>query len=784
MLEPPSPELLRRLDAWQLCQPSDLRRARRLVWRLAQDLPAFDSVWIDALVQLGRLTPYQARMLDGDSAALLRVGPYILLDEIGRSACGCSWLARSAERKEVVVVKRIRPSADALPEIAARTQTLLAYSERFQSASIVPPREFREEQGDCVFVSPRVSGVTLGELLLRRGRFPAGIVAEIGCQLAAGLQDWHQLGQVHGGVRLSHVRIDDRGRAVLVEAGLRPIIEPEMTLYASLSLEAYDGIAPELIGIGHPATPAADLYALGCLLWQLLAGRPPWAMADPLAKLAAHQTREIDDVRELAPDTPAWLADVVRQLTQVNPADRPDSAGEVERLLSRSGLPGLRGIRKFRDQFDLAVPHLRALDQGRRWTWPMLATSAAVLVIVGSLLADRGSRAELLALTPFSKSVPESSSPVAHPAVVPMDAAAGLLPLPAPAANGVLLLTAPGPYATSTLRTPGDLQIRAAAGVCPEILIRDEPLRLACAALTLDGVRIRRDSTWTPAAPLKSLVLVHAQSITLQNSLVDLGQPNPRRPVELAPAGFAWRLIEPLDPQAGALTITSTVFQGRGVGLFANQAVRRGTARNVLVLGGDAWLDLQTQPGDPGPHLELDNLTLRDGQTLVRYRLEAWPSIGSLLRLTTRNCVWSPDSKDGCLVEFDSGQPPQFSEETLVWNGEASLVPPGVPLIVWKNPETQARQPVPTDEIPIAGVIAGSVTFAGLPTWTVADSAVTATDVPRQSLAMPGIDPVRFPACLGGTADPEAISVPLTLPPGHLSREPGSDFQAADIRLQ
>ena len=74
MLEPPSQELVRQLTELQLCLPSDLSRARGRVRRLAFDLTVFDSVWIDSLVQLRLITPYQARQLEAGTADQLRIG--------------------------------------------------------------------------------------------------------------------------------------------------------------------------------------------------------------------------------------------------------------------------------------------------------------------------------------------------------------------------------------------------------------------------------------------------------------------------------------------------------------------------------------------------------------------------------------------------------------------------------------------------------------------------------------------------------------------------------------
>ena len=77
------------------------------------------------------------------------------------------------------------------------------------------------------------------------------------------------------------------------------------------------------------STPRSDLYALGFVLWHLLAGRPAFPTGDPLAKLAAHQTERLPDIREFAPDTPDQLARTIEWLTEPTPSRRPRNAKEL-----------------------------------------------------------------------------------------------------------------------------------------------------------------------------------------------------------------------------------------------------------------------------------------------------------------------------------------------------------------------------------------------------------------------------------------------------------------------
>ena len=208
-------------------------------------------------------------------------------------------------------------------------------------------------------ISRFVPGLPLNELLVRRGRFPAAVVFEIGRQLLDGLSALQARSLVHGDIRMSNIRLTESGMGVLVDAGIRQAVHPEVTIHDRMSLEAYDGIAPELIGTGATPTVSSELYSVGCLLWQLLAGRPPFATADPLAKLAAHQQQPIEDVRVWAPDTPAMLAETIRQLTSKSPQERPRSYDEILQRWGRPTAFGRSRLKQFRRLFDGGGPALR-----------------------------------------------------------------------------------------------------------------------------------------------------------------------------------------------------------------------------------------------------------------------------------------------------------------------------------------------------------------------------------------------------------------------------------------
>ncbi len=344
-MEPLSKPLMDWLFKLNLCTRADLRRCQGRVRQLARDVPIFDSVWIDALVHARKLTAFQAKLIESGHPQRLAVGPCVLVDQLGLGT-SATYLARHRNSRERCVLKLVAvPEAERGVALESLRQ-LVAKTAKLTHPNLIAPKSCLAHEQNLVTVSRYVAGPSLSQLLVRRGRFPARIVLALAKQLIDGLAAMEDCGIVHGDLRIQNLRLASSGRIVMVDAGIAPAIRPELTFQARISPEHYDGIAPELIGTGNPADVQSEFYALGCLLWQLLAGRPPFPTGDPLAKLKAHQTRRVSDVRDIAPDTPAELAGILKAFTEPDPINRPPSfrafraAGAVQGVPTKGKSPG------------------------------------------------------------------------------------------------------------------------------------------------------------------------------------------------------------------------------------------------------------------------------------------------------------------------------------------------------------------------------------------------------------------------------------------------------------
>ncbi len=752
----PPDSLITRLIALQLCTAADVQRASGRVRRMTRDLPAFDSVWIDALTQRGVLTPFQGRWIENSPPETLRVGEYVLLDGLGAGIASETFLARGPDRGRVVL-KRIRPSVEQAVAVETRLEQLLERGRTIQSPHLAMLSGSIKTADALYLLGPFVPGLNLSELLVRRGRFPARVVSAVAEQVLSALAVLHAAGLAHGDVRLIKLRLADRGQIVLVDSGLKPALTPELLVHAVDSAAEADVIAPERIGTNHPATAASDLYSLGCVLWQLLAGRPPHPQADPLTKLAAHQTRRLGDVRELAPETPPRLAELVHLLTSPNPQDRPHSAEAARRRLAGRHAARCGELARFRRQFDATVPHLATHSAAGKSRWQGLSAAALFLGLAVVAMSDRGLRTELLDIAQRTWSRTAPGSPGGAPQERPLNAE-----IPQPDAQGVITLNEDGPYAPRDLTAAGPLTLQAADGVRPVILIAgDNPLRIAAQQITLKNIHVQWNGESLPSEN-QAMIELRSQRFLLSGCRLSgpgKAQPGESVPPEenplpalrsqpLALSFLSWQPLDRRDPQAGVLHVENTSLTGDLHGLWCLAAPQQITWRNVLKTQAGSAVVIEQARTPRGVKLVMDQVTLRNSGPLLTC---SGP-------LTERASAAGIDIEAADSV-FDAASPwplvelrgPKVREDwpqAIRLLGDGCVVPPNAVLLATVDPdEGDARSALESDELQFEGLFLDEFTFAGPLTDNPRDSVVVKSQAPRrQADQMPGIDANRLPA--------------------------------------
>ena len=262
MLSPPD-SLLDLLTRLRLALPALVRSMSHRVKRLARDLPAFESVWVDALVQARVLTAFQAAEINAGRGEALAVGPFVLEQPLESLAYASVFRARDTRSGRAFRLSLSSIDLRRAAEIEAECNAVV----RRAGGLIAPPLEPIEEfglQGNRLWTAGRhTPGYSVAEWLVRHGRFAPAAVMEIARQMLAGLATLEQAGVVHGDLHARTVAVTAGGEVLLPSPGLRTILRPaESYANADVAPDALDGIALERIVEGTRPRTASDLYAL------------------------------------------------------------------------------------------------------------------------------------------------------------------------------------------------------------------------------------------------------------------------------------------------------------------------------------------------------------------------------------------------------------------------------------------------------------------------------------------------------------------------------------------
>jgi serine/threonine protein kinase len=792
----PSPFPLREsLVRLNLCGERDFRRCRRRVRKLARGIPAFDFVWIDALLHGGSLTPFQAKVLESSPPEQLCIGPCVVLDRLGRGEFSETYLAKTRGGSEKVVLKRLRLPVETAEPAADQLHTLVEKLRGFDSPFVIGPHFTDQHAGDLLILSRQAAGPNCRDLLVRRGRFPVDVVAEIARQLAAGLAALESRACVHGQIRLVNVRLTAAGYAVLVDAGIGSAIDRGLLIRGDLPAETYEGTAPELIGTGNLRTTTTDIYAFGCLLWQLLAGRPPFPTGDPLGKLAAHQSRAIPEIREFAPDTPPPLAEALRALTQRDPRQRPATFAEVTARFGPSNNSGQRRLARFRRQFDTAAPlEMAAVERESRF--PAAAVLVLLFVLTGAALTlfDTGATSQLLRLrsgvSSLLSAIPRRAVETPH---TPKDdhlptigrSADGLQPLPTPDADGVILLSA-GPYEAETVSFVGDLTIRGTGSSLPFVVIRDRPFKIVCRKFALQHVAIRREISATVEGDRHStgdsagvLLAVRSQEVLVERCAFYAEGPAQRSPRRAANgeisiahplAAVAWSAVDARDPDAGHIRLLNTLFFNDGAAVVCASPPGRLEVDNCLKVGG-ALFDLREWPTVRDVALSARHATLRRAEALCWARMSKAAARKAQFHATLDECVFDLTGPQAGLLRLTSEVAPSSHDLSLVVSGGGSVIRPDVPIVAWTKPGLPGRISAELPNAVVEGLAVGEFQFVGKTGLAARDSTVNrrSLQIPRRSDVPPGI-----------VAESLAIVLPPAPPQARVDRARGRQRPSAN----
>jgi serine/threonine-protein kinase len=277
------------------------------------------------------------------------VGHYEVLEELGRGAVGVVYSARhrTLGRKDAIKVLRRERVQDA--EQASRFFTEAVALSRSGHDHIVSVLDYGvAEGGDSYYVMELLDGETLGARVRREGALPIAEVVHIGRQLTVALAVAHGAGVIHRDLKPENVflcrRGPDRSYVKVLDFGMAKLLQAPVTPHALTRSGTVLGtplyMSPEQCqGKRDRIDHRSDIYALGIILFELLAGTPPFLAANMTDLMVLHLTGALPPLRERRPEVPAELEALIGRLCAKEQARRPASMDEVGAALGMC-LPG------------------------------------------------------------------------------------------------------------------------------------------------------------------------------------------------------------------------------------------------------------------------------------------------------------------------------------------------------------------------------------------------------------------------------------------------------------
>ena len=320
-------------------------------------------------------------------------------------------LVRDVDLDRPVALKRLAENLARDEELRQRFLREARLAARLSHPNVVRVFDVGEDGGRPFIAMEYVEGETLADLVARRGRLPVAEAATLGVQICAGLAAAHAAGLVHRDVKPQNLLLGTDGVLKLGDFGIAVGHEGTRLTLAGTVLGTAGYLAPEQAR-GEEVTAAADIYAVGAVLYELLTGEPA-RTAGSLAELGSDDGFHPPDLAARVSSAPPELVAAVTACLSVRPEDRPASAAALARRLAPVAS----------EAATLALPpdpatratEILALPAGRHrwWTTRRLAAAAALVAaaVAGLVLA--------VALNGGGSTPPPSSKPhsVAPPAV-------------------------------------------------------------------------------------------------------------------------------------------------------------------------------------------------------------------------------------------------------------------------------------------------------------------------------------------------------------------------------
>jgi hypothetical protein len=343
-------------------------------------------------------------------------GRYQLSSRVAIGGMGEVWQATDLVIGRTVAIKILKDEYLGDPGFLERFRAEARHAALVNHEGIANVFDYGEEEGSAYLVMELVPGEALSTILERERVLSTDRVLDIVAQTASALHAAHSAGLVHRDIKPGNLLITPDGRVKITDFGIARIADQVPLTATGQVMGTVQYLSPEQAS-GHPASPTTDIYSLGIVAYEALAGRRPFTGESQVAIAMAQ-------INEKAPDLPVTVSEPVRNLVYAciakNPADRPASAAHLARAAQAlrrgdvaaavqavpgvagagtlAGLPPANPMANGTTQATQLLPSAGGVTTPPEgtpekkprspWTWPLIALAGIiVLVLVGTLIA-------------------------------------------------------------------------------------------------------------------------------------------------------------------------------------------------------------------------------------------------------------------------------------------------------------------------------------------------------------------------------------------------------------
>ncbi len=253
-----------------------------------------------------------------------------LLEPLGVGTVGVVYRAESPDISEPVAVKLLHPNISHDENIVSRFQREITIMERLKHPHIVRNYGGGMLDGLYFYAMQLLEHGNLKQRIEKSGPLTWQQTAAYAAQIASALQHAHNHGIIHRDLKTSNLFFDKSGKLLLGDFGIARDTHDADITDTGITVGTYAYMSPEQICGDKAITGKADLYSLGCVMYEMLTGKPPFAGTNFAQVWKQHLNEKPKSLREQGVDCPEWLEEIIFQLLEKDPEDRPFNARGVQ----------------------------------------------------------------------------------------------------------------------------------------------------------------------------------------------------------------------------------------------------------------------------------------------------------------------------------------------------------------------------------------------------------------------------------------------------------------------